>query len=188
MKDKVWNLVTFGFLEDWLERSLGLPSYIPFTNSKYLEVERKDSLFWTNTKDYFTVYVPLIIVLFIILNRLFRLLSRCAISIFLRVFSFKLYLLEMLFINNIQILFFLALRNFSSLFSLTAGMKWIQAMLIIFNGVAFITFISLFFFYRFQYEWLSKYFLGNLYRVDGALPLIFFRIVIKPLCLSAVHS
>ena len=53
---------------------------------------------------------------FLLLNRLFYCLFNYQISRFLRTYSFKIFLLEILLLEDIQKLVFLLIRNFSVLF------------------------------------------------------------------------
>lgn len=139
-------------------------------------------------KDYLFLYAPSVAALFLICNLLFRCLFNRWVSSFFRIYSFFWYFVEILIVSNAERLMFLALRNMQALFSLSAGTKWVQAAFLTFFFVVFSQTICLFFNYRKSYRRLSKYFLGNLLRVNGSFQLAILRASIRPLVIGAIHS
>ena len=130
------------------------------------------------------------IVVFIILNRLFYFLFERSISRFLRLYSFKVFLLEVLLLEDIQKLVFLLIRNYSCLFKIEGGIQYLflSGLPVLFGGFALIAFLILFPVYRNMYKKLSKYFLTNLYRIPGSLLVNCLLYTGKPILLSCVQA
>ena len=93
-----------------------LQNYNSFTNEKFMEEERVDALIVKNTLLETLVMFVIKGLVFFLLNRLFYCLFNEPISRFFRLYSFKIYLIEVLFLEDIQKLVFILIRNFTSLF------------------------------------------------------------------------
>ena len=77
-----------------------------YTPTKFQQVERKDALFIQNTKDYFMVYVPLTVLIFWVLNRIFHITREKYVSSYLRPYSFWPQLWLIIVVQNISTLWF----------------------------------------------------------------------------------
>ena len=75
--------------------------YNPHSNRVYLARERKNNLFIASTTDFFVFFVPGTILLLLILNGLFRCLFNYSVSRYLRPYTFKLVIFELLVQGNI---------------------------------------------------------------------------------------
>ena len=189
VKSVAWRMVQLESAENWLESPFeGLPSYNAYTNKKYLKVERIDSIFWNNSKDFLIINTPLVLVVFFLGFGIFHLLRDRPVSFLFRLYSFLLYLSELIFLGNAEKLVFLGLRHLQNIFSLSPGMKWIQGLFIIFGFIALIAIVCLFFAYKTQYKWLYKYFFSNMYRIEGSFSLTFILFICKPIVGGAIHA
>lgn len=83
LQNNFWTFL--GFLQSpffaWLQEPFDLPSYASFTNSKFLYVERTDSFYYNNTKDYYVVFVPFMLICFLIANKLFIMYTKCKLKL-----------------------------------------------------------------------------------------------------------
>lgn len=112
VESQMWKIIPQSAALDWISNPFPLPNYNIYTNPKFLEVERKDSIFFQNIKTFIIIYMPFTIVSFFLLNKLFYLLFNFKISSLLRSYSLWLYLGFMIGNQNIATLSFLAIRDF----------------------------------------------------------------------------
>ena len=105
-------------------------------------------------------------------------------------YSFKIFLVEILLLEDIQNLVFILGRNFLTLFKIGTGIQYIAATVvpIVAGGIIFVLFIAIIPFERCLHGKKSKYFLTNMYRMRGSLPLTFILFVIKPIILSCIQA
>ena len=129
-------------------------------------------------------------ILFIVCRIIFFCLFKYKISFAFRTYSFGFFILEYLFLANLSDLTFLAVRNFEMLFRIGNG--WMplisQATFLVVSGFIFISLISLPFIYLSFYGKLSKYFLVNMYRINGSLLYSVLRFFFKPLIVGAIQA
>lgn len=181
IQQEIWNFASISEFFQWLNTPYPLPSFGYFTNHKFYGVQRKDSQFFQNTKTYFLIYLPSVIVIFVFLNRIFYWLFDYKISSFLRLYSMWLYLVFIIVNQNIQIIVFLAYRHMQNLFSFDVKVRICQLFSILFIGVFMIICISISPLVLYFYGKLSKYFLPNMYRIKGAFLIFSIRFCFEPL-------
>ena len=185
------DMLQMGWIEDKITSLLPpLKNYNSFTNKKFLDEERVDGLFFKNTMLELLVISLIKIVVFFILNRLFFCLFNYPISRFLRNYSFKIFLVEILIIEDIQQLIFIFIRNFFCFFKIESGAYYLVATIfpLIMAGLILLCFFTLFPLQRYYYGKLSKYFLTNTYRIHGSLALNYILFIIKPIILSSIQA
>lgn len=187
-QQNMWVAVNVGALVDWLNGQLPISSYLEFTNRKFAEVEKTDSFFLQKTKDFFLLNVPFCLLSFLILNRLFRLLHKMKVSVLLRAYAFWLNIPLMLLVQNVYTLSFYACHHFMHVFSFDAATRTLQFLCIAVIGLMLIPSVSLFYLSRYFYGDLSKTFLSNLYRTEGAFTLMTVKFVLLPVVETSLHS
>ena len=95
--DNLKDMIHLSFIQGKLSEIVPeIKNYNSYTNQKFLNTERVDSQIVNNMILEFLVICAIKIVVFIILNRLFYFLFERSISRFLRLYSFKVFLLEVL--------------------------------------------------------------------------------------------
>ena len=112
--------------------------------------------------------VPYIIILFIVVNKLFYCLFNYEISQHIRIFSFWGFLLQMGLESNIEFFTFLGFRNFHTMMSFNFTHKVYLSLMIFFMFFVIIFAFGGYFLLYYFYGKLAKYFLDNLYRIEGA--------------------
>ena len=132
------------------------------------------------------------VLVFFLLNRLFYCLFNYPISRFLRLYSFKLFVVEVLLFGDIQNIVFVLVRNMSCTFKINSGAQYhlIGVLPVIFGGFMLISFLAYFFLQKAYNSKLSKYFLVNMYRIPGSVSLSFMLFSLKPIlvgCIQALH-
>jgi hypothetical protein len=145
---------------DWTRRSYFNNSlYNQYTNYRFLEVERENALIYETTKAYYTLYLLVVFVGFLVLNRLFKCLQRFRVSQILRVYSFWLHYVFIVVLSDSTKLSFLSLNYLQMLFSFSINTKILHAVSILLIGVLIIVLLSLFFMSSYLYGNLCRYFL-----------------------------
>ncbi len=182
-----WNLISIQAINQWMQGFDETDSYNFFTNSKFLSEQRKNALIFQSTKGFYSVSIPFNLLIFVILNRLFRLLNGYKISSAIRQFSFGLQFWMIVVISNSNTICFLALHYFSVLFSLTYAYKLLHALSLVAIGIFLLILLSLFFMSAYFYGKLSKYFLPNLYRMNCAYFYSFVKFSLQPVIQSALR-
>ena len=89
-----------------------LPKYNPHSNEKYMRVSRNNNLLISSLLDFALLFTPLLLLLEFLLYKAFYCIFSYEISKYLRAYSFKLVLLELLIQGNIEIFTFLGFRAF----------------------------------------------------------------------------
>jgi hypothetical protein len=161
--------------------------YDSYTNYRFLEVERENALIYETAKAYYAVYLPVVFVGFLLLNRLFWCLQRFQVSQILRTYSFWLQYIVIVVLSDSTKLSFLSLNYLQMLFSFSINAKLIHAASIMMIGVLVIALLSLFFMSSYFYGDLCRYFLGNVYRIKYAMGYNFVRFSVRPLVEAALH-
>lgn len=174
-------------MKNWVEEPYPLPNYGPYTNPKFHEIQRRDSMFIQNTKEFFVIFLPIVTIFFVVLNRLFYYLFKIKASNHIRLFSFWLYLLVLTILQNCQSLFVYSIYHFFNIFSFdfeTKALHFLSLFLIalVFLGSALIFPMTLYF-----YRDKAKYFLSNMNFSKLSLITMFIRFFIKPLIESIIH-
>lgn len=164
------------------------PNYNHFTNVKFFQMEFLDFSFFRNCYFFFTANIFFKILIFMILNKLFYCLYRKEVSRNLRIYSFRVYFFQLLFLDDIQYVFFIGLRNLQHLFKTDRREILIDTAFLVILWFCFTVYLSLPFIYRYIYKKLSFYFLTNAYRMKGVLAFQLIRFGIKPLISSSIHA
>ena len=127
---------------------------------------------------------------FLLFNRLFYCLFNYEVSRFFRAYSFKIFFLEVLFLEDIQKIVFILIRNFFVLFRVQGSPQYyaITIVPVLLGAFILLCFITLYPFQRYLHGKLSKYFLTNMFRIRGSLPLTFLLFCVKPLLTSSVQA
>ena len=128
-----------------MDEPFNIPSYASFTPLKFQQVERKDSLFIQNTKDYFLIYLPLTSLIFFLLNRFFHLTREKYVSSYFRIYSFWPQLWFILVLQNISTMWFLCFNEFMIIFEYNTQMWSIRTVTIPIIGFIFIFSVSYFY-------------------------------------------
>ena len=113
IEEKQWEVVGLsGHLEEMKEGIKELPKYNPHSNEKYMRVSRNNNLLISSLLDFALLFTPLLLLLEFLLYKAFYCIFSYEISKYLRPYSFKLVLLELLIQGNIEIFTFLGFRAF----------------------------------------------------------------------------
>lgn len=165
-KTSIFDESSVGFLvrlHSWL------PSHAEEANRKHLLYERRDNGLLQNLVSYFALEAPLTLGYFILSWMIFKMLFKHSVSSFFRVFSFPLFLWDMLYCDNVQYFTFLSFSSFSFMHFRAIADKCdsIFCLLFFFSLLMY----CLYFYYscRLSYGKLGKYFLENLYRIKSCL-------------------
>ena len=126
--------------------------------------------------------------MFVLLNRIFHCFKKYFFSKFLRIYSFWLQLMVIIIMSNSNKISFYIANYFELLFSLTFNYKMLHAVSISMVGLFIIVLVSFYYLNLYFCKDLSKYFLGNMYRVHGAYGYCTLRYSIKPLIDASVHT
>lgn len=139
-------------------------------------------------KPFFVVYVPISILTFIILNRLFHIFSKKQFSKFIRIYYFWLQLLVIIIQRNTYALILFSLNHVLSLFSTSYKLYVIHFTSVLIIGIMLISLLCFtpisIYFYRKQ----SKYFLCNSYPLRRAFAVSFYINIFKPIIESTTHT
>ena len=184
------NMLFSSWIQKLLDQETELSSYNPYTNQKYLKVERINSLFVQNMAVFYSTLVGISCVFYVICRSLFYCLRHYEVSHYLRIYSFNLYFLEYLFLANVSDLTFLAVRNLQMLFYFSPGLLSlvIQSLFAALSGFLFILLFSLPLLYSSFYGKLSKYFLVNMFRMKGSRLYSVIRYFFKPFIYGCLHA
>jgi hypothetical protein len=163
-------------------------NYTAYSNEKFMEVEGRDNGFMPNTVDYFFINVPYCLVVFFLLNRLFYILFNYPISQHLRIFSFWGFLYQMIIEGNIEYLSFLGFRSFQTMFSATFLHKFYLVFSVVFFYFVMAGTISSYFLFYYFYGRLSKYFISNVYRINGAMAIMTYLYGVRPFIKGVIHA
>lgn len=166
----------------------GSAKYNRYSNPTYLMKERKNNLFISSTMDYFAFFVPLILVSVFLFYRVFYLLFKFEISKYLRPYSFKLIVFELLIQNNVQYFAFLGFRSLDTSFSTNFPFKLLIALGIIMLFFTLLASTMSYFIYYVQYSKLARYFLVNMFRFPSSYALMIVMYGIRPFMKGAAHA
>ena len=185
------NFLFSGFIKGFIQQYKTLTAFNQFTNWMYLDVERVNSLFIVNSCVINLGETVVIIVTFLFLKWLFYRLFNKRISLLLRVYSFNLYIFEMLLFQKLAFFSFLAFTNIQILFRVgNSGINEsiIHISFLLTFGLIFIGTFSLVFLYKKCYGKLAKYFYGNIKATKNAFPYICFKYLFSSLVIGFLHS
>ena len=116
MKDLIERMMLEDVLKGFFQRETKITAYNSFTNEKYLSMERVNTMFSLNFLGLSSTKIIITGLTFILLNWVFYRLFDYRVSKLFRVFSFKLYFVEMILLGEISNVFFLAFHSSKMLF------------------------------------------------------------------------
>lgn len=175
-------------LRNFIEGRFFGAAYNIYTNSKFLETERKHSLLFETTKSYYILFLPLNLIVFFILNRMFYFLFSFKISQILRVYSFWLQYIFVTVIGSSLKLAYLSFLHFSILFSFDYTFKLLHFISIFVIGIFVVILLSFVILSEYFHGSFHKYFLPNVYKVKYSMLYSFCQLSLKPIIVSAVHA
>lgn len=159
-----------------------------YSGKRFVELEENDETFFVNCWFYITINITCAIGVFLVLKWLFRFCFNLKVSIFLRPFSFWLYLGPILVEGNLQFFFFLMFSQSFLGFSLNSVDKYLTTTSFVLFFLFFWYAFSSYFFYFNLYKRLAKYFFDNWRcRLSGTF-MIFFTNSLRNFMMAAVHS
>ena len=132
--------------------------------------------------------LPYSLAVFMFFHYIFNKIKQSPVSRHLRIFSFYGFLIQMIIESNTEQYTFLCLRNFDILFSWDFSTKLMHAGFVVMTFFFVLFVCSSYYLYLYFYGTLSKYFLDNVYRVDGAFAFMFFIYGVRPLCKGVIHA
>ena len=182
-KEACWNMLSsVDVVRQQIAQPFGLPSYLAYTDFKFQQVERSDCLLVQNTKEYFLIYLPVSLAVFVLLNRLFHCMARFRLSALLRAYSFWLQIWLIAVAQNLTQLWFYCMKELTVLFSLNCQMVFVRMFTVPTIGLIFVGSICLFPLCAYLYGSNSKYFYINIRPSCVASPAYMLtRFVLKPL-------
>ena len=144
VEEKQWEIVGLQPYAEELKGQLeDLPKYNPHSNEKFMREARNNNVLLDSLLDFLLFSVPLTLVMEFLLYRLFFLTFDYEASKYLRPYSFKLILLELLVQNNIEYFSFLGCRAVHVLFSYSIASKcWNGFAILFIFAVVFCVFCS----------------------------------------------
>ena len=187
----VEKMLLSDFLRGFLQQQNELTDFNAFSNEKYLEVERVNTLFSSNVLVISSTKLLLRVLAFLLFNWLFYRTFNHRISKLFRPYSFKLFFIEALLLGEIPFLVFIAFNHSKTLFRIGEGsiVEFVVHIVMITGfGIAFILLVCLPFFYLEYYKKLSKYFFNNMEVGKESLGYMFGYYVLKPVILGAIHA
>lgn len=125
--------------------------------------------------------------MFVLLNRLFHLLSHLKISKYIRIFSFWLYALFLIFFQNWQQLLALSLFSLFNTFSFDFPTKMTQLVSLFLISFVFILCASIFPMLLYLYNKKSTYFLSNISFTKYSWVIMTMQFVLIPGIETAIH-
>ena len=149
---------------------------------------RKDDLFFRNELNFFLVNFPFSLLIFLVLNYLFYKIQASPISYYLRIFSFTAFIIQLAVESNVEQFVFEGYRNFRILFFRVLLEKLLTSLFVLFGFFFIFLISSSYYLYLFLYKGLSKYFLDNVYRVNGSYALMFFIYAFRPFSKGVIHA
>lgn len=165
-----------------------LPSYDRHTNAKFLRVERHDQHFFKTCVEYYVFYVPCMLLIILLLNRLFFLLFDYRISLGLRLYSFWATLWVVALEGNVEAFVFAIVRTLLIGFSSEWAGKVLLAGAVVFGFSIFVYAVGAYYVFKFLYGRLSKYYLHNMYRLAPSFALMTAVYGLRPLARAAIHA
>lgn len=145
-------------------------------------------MFIQNTKSFFLVYIPIIIIIFFIANRIGCILKRFRKCCALTIYSFWLFLAVIIVQRNAYTVFFLFLIHIQNSFSLNYQIYLINWLTFLVFGLFFIVFVVILPASKYLYNKDCEIFLGNIHPKRGAFILSFTIYTIRPIVESATHA
>lgn len=133
----------------------------PYTSWKYLLIENQSSSFIVNSIGFFTFYVPMVFLIYLIFNLLSRLIKKCFRFVFFQQFRLFWFFVFLIMNGTIELFAYWFISDCNKLFQLKTNQKFINTFTVtlffvfVFYVFAFILLAKAF------YKKYSKYFLSN---------------------------
>lgn len=156
MEERIWAILPLSSVLTFVSDPLPLPTYYAYTNLKFSEKTRRDSIFWQNSKIFWLIFLPFTLLFFFLLNKIFWLVSGFQLSSYIRIFSFWLQFGVILCVQNMMTLGYYFMQNMLTFFNLSPMMKLLNCLSLFLFGC--------FLMFAFSFLHLSKYFYANLHR------------------------
>ena len=185
--ETLWDVLPVSSIKEYMQKPL-TDKYLPFTNEKFVDATKKDTLFLNSVKNFILLYSPLTLISFVCVN-LLRRVSRIVRSFqSLKTFDFWMYLLVATVFQNSQYLMVYSSVHFRNSFSFDVTTKVLQfaSIFVIFFVVVSLAMLlpMLLYFYGKK----SVLFLNNLRFSNMSLLFMGIKYIAKPTCESILHS
>ena len=162
LEDQKQSILDIENMDFFLKVRMALPSYEEQANYKYLNLQRIDDGIIQNFIGYLMFEVPLIILLYFVLRKIFFCLFERPISLLFRVFSFGGFVWTMILEDNLQLFSYLSFRNFTFLNYTSFSQKMSSAVAVLLFFPVLLYVCTFYFACKQIYKDLSKYFVDNL--------------------------
>lgn len=134
------------------------------------------------------MFLPVSFLTFILLNKVFEATSHMKISGMIKVYSCWLYIIVIIFNQNLNKLAFIIVGNLKQFFSLDYGVYLANFFFMLFGGIILIFAFSVFPLSRYLYGNMGKYLLSNLYMKRSSIVLSVYLFSLKPCLEAAFHE
>ena len=190
IEEKQWDLIGLDDEKIKVEEKISDPLkyYNVYSNPTYLIKQRNNSIVYDSLEAYVVFFLPTVFVFVFLMNRIFYLLFNYEISVLFRPYSFWLILVELVIMNNVEFLSFLAFRTFETPFSFDVTSKSIIASIILIYFLVFFFSFTSYRLYYGNYKKLAKYFLVNLYRFPKSYILMTILYGMRPFLKGCTHA
>ena len=189
IEEQQWEIVGLDKAKETLETSIEqVPLYNPQSNPTYMEKERKNNMFIASTMDYFAFYIPLILIVVFLFNKIFYCLFDHEVSILFRPYSFWWIIFELLFQGNVEFFTFLAFRNCLTPYSFDAPSQLLQVLMVLMFFLTVVASFCSYFWYFREYREKAKYFLVNMFRFPSSYGLMIVVYGAKPFLKGSIHA
>ena len=189
MEEKQWEIVGLGdFLDEIKDGIKEIPEYNPRSNEKYMRVSRNNNFLISSLLDFLVLFIPAILIIEYLFHKIFYCLFDYEISKFLRPYSFKLILVDLIIQGNVEYFTFLGFRSFNVLFTFNTNTTIMQVFSIFFMLVVLLVTICSYLGYYYQYGKYARYFLSNMYRFPSSYVLMTFVFGFRPFLKGLVHA
>jgi hypothetical protein len=161
---------------------------MPYSSQKFIDIEGNSNGFFVNTANFFLSNMIIIVGMFLILRMLFFLLFKYRISIFFRQYSFWPYLVVILLDGNLQFASFLVGFELKWLFAHSISNKILTIWLLIIFFFIFTFSIGSYFFFRYFYDGLAKYFMESMGNSNSAAFYMLIHYGVRNILSGFLHS
>ena len=138
-------------------------------------------MFFQVGKSFLVIYIPMLCLIFFVLNRIFFALFRYEVSSYFRFYSFWIHLFFITVVQNLRMLVVFALSNMRTLFSTDFTIKLMQTVSVAIFGFFFVFVIALFPLLEYFNGKNSKYLLSNIKYKKYCFIIMFLKFSLKPI-------
>ena len=189
VEEKQWEVVGLSqYLDEMKAKIPDIPRYNPHSNEKYMRESRNNNLLLDNLLDFLVFSVPLMVLLEFLYYKVFYCLFDYEISKYLRPYSFRLILIEILIQGNLEVFTFLGCRALQIFFSYTLVSTIMEIFTVAFVLVVVLVGICSYWGYYYQYGKFARYFLANMYRFKSSYVLMTILFGVRPFLKGIVHA